>query len=106
MTGCGGTAAHAASRAGQSNRALRINSLLIGNAAHLELPVHDGERKAPLDEVQCVLTELIKPPAAEDAEIRPDPGGERFEVVRPSDQARRDSGLLGADLQEQLQQVA
>ena len=42
----------------------------------------------------------------EDVEVVAHPGGEHFQFVRARDQLGRDPGLLGADLEQQLEQVA
>ena len=81
-------------------------SPLLDHPAHLELAVLDREGEPAFDEVERVLAELLVAPALKDIEILADAGGERFEVVRASDQASRDAGLLRADLEQQLQQVA
>src|SRR5215204_3008412 len=104
--GSAGAAAQAVSRHGARNRALRIDGLLLDHPAHLELAVLDREGEAALDQVHSILAELIVSPASQDIEVLPDPGGERLEIVGPRDEAGGDARLLGADLQQQLQQVA
>src|SRR5439155_24444961 len=108
-TGVGaGAVEQAASRAGATRAILRIDRLLrlCNHPAHLEFPVFDGEGEATLDQVDRVLTELLVAPARQDIEILAHSGGERLEVVGAGDEPRRDSGLLGADLQQQLQEIA
>src|SRR4051794_9536511 len=91
ITDWGGAAAQAASSAGASNRTLRIDGLLLGNAAHLQLAVDDGEGEPPFDQVERVFAELLEAPATQDAEVGTHTGGQRLQVVRPRNEARRNA---------------
>src|SRR5437763_1146921 len=85
---------------------LRIDSLRLGDPAHLELAALDTEGEPALHKVERILAELLVTPTAQDIEILADAGGERLEVVGTRDQARGDAGFLGPDLQQQFQKVA
>src|SRR3569623_1090557 len=102
-----GAVAQATRRAGAANRAaLRIDGLLSGNAAHLELAVDDCKAEPSLDKIERVLAEFFEPPAIEDTETRSDAGRKGFEVVGARNETGRDARFLGPDFQEQLEQVA
>src|SRR5436305_6779761 len=98
--------AQAASNAGAKNRVLRILRLLHRGSSHLEPAVLDPEGEPALDQVDRVLAELFVTPAGQDIEVLADAGGKRFEIIGAGDQSRGDPGFLGADLKQQLQQVA
>src|SRR5690349_16619937 len=107
MMGSAGVAAQAASSTGPATRtSLSIDALLLGYAAHLELAVHNGEGEPPLDQVNRVLAEFVVAPAGQDIEVLAHTRGERFEIVRPGDEARCDSGFLRANLEQQLKKIA
>src|SRR6476659_10145295 len=107
-TGVAGEDAQAASNAGARRSALRIDSLLLldDEAAHLELAVLDREREAALDQIERVLAEFLIAPARENLEVLADSGRERLELVGAGDELGGHPGFLGADLEQQLQQVA
>src|SRR5947209_3923685 len=102
ITGWAGAVAHAASSAGAASNSLRIDRLLHHDSAHLELAVLDRESQPALDQVERIAAELLVAPAAEDVQVLANSGGERLEVVGAGDQPGGDSGLLGANLQQQL----
>jgi hypothetical protein len=84
---------------------VRIDGLLLNDAAHLELSIFDREGEAPFDEVERVAAELLVAPAAEDAQVLAHARRERLQIVRARDQPWGDARFLGANLQQQLQQV-
>src|SRR3954453_12397852 len=109
LTGVAGADEQADSRASASRETLlRIDGLhcLFEDAAHLQLPILNRESEPPLDQIERILAELLVTPAFENPEVLADSGGERLQVVGPSDQPRSNSGFLGAYLQKQLQEIA
>jgi hypothetical protein len=58
--------AQADTSAGSTSAILRIDRLILHDAAHLELSVFDREGQSPLDKVERVLAELLESPAAQD----------------------------------------
>src|SRR6185369_14172804 len=105
-TGSAGAVEHAMSRAGTSRAKLRIDRLLRRDSAHLQLAVHDRKGESPFDEINSILAEFLVPPAGEDVEVIANARRERLEVVRAGNQAGGDPGLLRADFEQKLEQVA
>src|SRR3954468_22526628 len=99
-------AAHATSNAGAASASLRVDGLLGHDPAHLELTILDPEGEATLDKIERILAELFVAPSTQDIEVLADASRERFEIVRSGNQTRRDTSLLGADFQQQFQQIA
>src|SRR3954454_21831048 len=99
-------AAAAASIAGAARAGLRVDGLLGYDPAHLELTILDPEGEAALDKIERILTELFVAPSVQNIEVLADSGCERFEIIRSGNQTRRDTSLLGADFQQQFQQIA
>src|SRR4051794_5564248 len=103
-----GAVEQAASSAGARRTILRIDWLLRvhNHPAHLQFPALDGEGHPSFDEIERVLAELLVAPARQDAEVLAHSGGERLEIVRAGDETRCDAGFLGANLEQQLQEIA
>ena len=72
---------------------------------HPQLAVDHRERQPPLDQVERVAAELVVAPAFEDRQPVALPGGQRFQLLRPRQQPRRDVDVARPDLEQQLEQV-
>src|SRR6476469_3152770 len=70
-----GAVEQAARRAGANSTNSRINGLFLGNSAHLELAVFDGEGEPPLHQVERVAAKLLVAPALHNIEVLAHPCG-------------------------------
>jgi len=77
----------------------------LSQRAHLEAAVLHRKAKLPVDQRDRVLAEHLEPPAIEHRQAAAHAARDRVEFVAAHDQFRGDIGLLGADFQQQFQQV-